>query len=116
MSDFQKLTDLILEFREERDWKKFHTPKNSAIALVNESSELLEHFKWHEGKETEKYIKKHRIEIEDELSDVLFWILLMAHDLEININKAFLRKMKQNARKYPVEKAKGKSLKYTAIK
>lgn len=116
MSDFDELTKTILKFRDDRDWKQFHSPKNSAIALINESSELLEHFKWHDGKETEEYIKKHRQKIEDEISDVLFWVLLLSYDLNINIKKAFMRKMQQNKRKYPIKKSRGKNLKYTEYK
>lgn len=116
MSDIKDLTKLIKHFRDERNWKQFHNPKDSGIALISEAMEVLEHFKWQSKEEMDKYIKTHKKEIGDELSDVLFWILLMAHDLNIDIRKAFELKMEENHRKYPIEKAKGKHLKYTKLK
>ncbi len=114
MSDIQNLIDFIIKYRDARDWKQFHNPKDSAIALSLEASEVLQHFLWQSKEEMEVYVKKHKKEIGDELSDVLFWILLISHDLDIDILKAFKRKMRENSKKYPVRKAKGKHLKYTA--
>lgn len=115
MSDLKKLTDTILKFRTERDWKQFHTPKDEAIALLSEATEVLDQFKWLNEKETATYLKTHKKEIGDELSDVLFWTLLMAYDFKIDLLKAFASKMKQNGKKYPVAKARGKHIKYTDL-
>lgn len=112
---FQKFIDSVLKFRNERDWKQFHAPKDSAIALVFEATEVLEHFQWKNDTEVSTYIKGKKKEIGDELSDVLFWVLLMSHDLEIDLPKAFKMKMKQNRKKYPIAKAKGKHIKYTEL-
>ncbi len=112
-NELQKLIKVILKFRDERDWKQFHNPKDSAIALNLEAGEVLEHFQWKNEKEVKKHVKAKKTEIADELSDVLFWVLLMSHDLDIDLIAAFHEKMKQNAKKYPVEKVKGKSKKYT---
>ncbi len=115
MSDIQELTKKIKNFRDKRNWKQFHNPKDSAIALVSEAMEVLEHFKWKNKDEMEQYVKRHRKEIGDELSDVLYWILLMSEDLKIDIKSAFYKKMEENEKKYPVEKAKGKHAKYNKL-
>jgi NTP pyrophosphatase (non-canonical NTP hydrolase) len=114
MSDIQDLINKIIKFRDVRDWKQFHNPKDSAMALSLEASEVLEQFLWLSKEEMEVYVKKHKKELGDELSDVLFWVLLMSFDLKIDITKAFNSKMRQNNKKYAVKKAKGKHLKYTA--
>lgn len=116
MTDIQKLTKLITDFRDARNWKQFHNPKDLALSLLLESAEVLEHFQWKNPAEIEAHIKKNRGEIGEELADTLYWILLMAHDLDIDIVKAVKEKMKQNARKYPVSKAKGNHKKYTELR
>lgn len=115
MSDIKKLTEKIKKFRDERDWKRFHNPKDSAIALLSEAAEVLDLFKWRNSKELKMYVKEKGKEIGDELSDVLYWVLLMAHDLKIDLPKAFEKKMKENEKKYPIEKVKGKHTKYNKI-
>jgi NTP pyrophosphatase (non-canonical NTP hydrolase) len=115
MSDIQELISKIIKFRDARDWKQFHNPKDSAIALSLESSEVLEQFLWLTKEEMEAYVKKHKKELGDELSDVLFWVLLMSYDLKIDIVKAFNSKMRQNNKKYSVKKAKGRHTKYTQL-
>lgn len=115
MSDITKITKEIVKFRDARDWKQFHNPKDLAISLSLESSEVLEHFQWKSKEEIEKYIKTNKKEIGEELSDVLYWVLLLANDLNIDIEKAFKLKMKQNQKKYPIKKAKGKHTKYTEL-
>lgn len=115
MSEIKELIDAILAFRDERDWKQFHNPKDSAIALVSEAMEVLEHFKWKSKEEMEKYVKRHKKEIGDELSDVLYWVLLMSEDLSIDIKSAFYKKMKENEIKYPIKKSKGKHSKYNKL-
>lgn len=116
MGDFELFTKKVIEFRENRDWKQFHTPKDLVISLMLEAAEVAEHFQWKSGKELEEYINSHKSEIGDELADVLYWILLMSHDLGIDLPKALEAKMKQNEEKYPVAKAKGKHTKYTELK
>lgn len=94
----------IVRFRDKRKWKKQNTPKDLAMALICEAAELTEHFKYHQGKEMKQYIDKHKEEIGDELSDVLYWVLLMSHDLHIDIAKAFQKKLQKLEKKYPVNK------------
>lgn len=115
MSDIKKLTEKIIKFRDERNWKQFHNPKDSAIALLSEATEVLDLFKWRNSKELKTYAKENKKEIGDELSDVLYWVLLMAHDLKIDLPKAFEEKIKENEKKYPIEKAKGKHTKYNRL-
>lgn len=113
--EIKKLTDLIIKFRDEREWKQFHTPKNMAISLAIEAAEVLEHFQWRSGEELAEYVKTHKHDIGEELADVFFWVLMMSHDFDIDLIAAFEVKMKKNAEKYPVEKARGKHTKYTQL-
>jgi len=115
MSDIKELTEIIKAFRDARDWKQFHNPKDMALSLTLEAAEVLEHFQWKDKEEIEKYIREHKHDIGEELADVLFWTLIMSHDLEIDIKDAFEKKMEKNEANYPVEKAKGKHLKYTEL-
>ena len=115
MSDLTELTEKIKKFRDERNWKQFHNPKDVALSLVLEATEVLEHFQWKNEKEIESYVKKNRESIGDELADVLYWVLLMSHELKIDLKKALRNKLKKNERKYPVEKAKGKHTKYNKL-
>ena len=109
--DLKKLMEVVLQFRDERDWKQFHTPKDLAMDISIEAGELLEHFLW---KDTKGMVTKgKKKEIADELSDVLHEVLLLSESLDIDLVAAFHEKMEQNAKKYPVEKVKGKSKKYT---
>src|SRR3954469_10899573 len=109
------LTKLVLDFRTARDWKQFHTPKELAISLVVESAELLEIFQWKQGQELEAAVAKRRTEIADELADCLHSILLLAHDLKIDMSVALSEKMQKMEQKYPVAKAKGKPRKYNEL-
>lgn len=104
-----------MDFRDARNWKQFHNPKDLALSLTLEAAEVLEHFQWKSKEEIEEYLKTHKEHVGEELADVLYWVLLMSHDLEINILDALDRKMEQNEKKYPVEKAKGKHTKYTDL-
>lgn len=115
MSDINKLTKRITDFRDARDWKQFHNPKDLAISLCLESNEVLEHFQWKNGQELEEYVKTNKEHISEELADVLYWILLMSHDLDIDIAEALSKKMDKNEEKYAVEKAKGNHKKYTEL-
>lgn len=115
MSDLKDLQDKIIAFRDARDWKQFHNPKDLAISLSLEASEVLEHFQWKNPKEIEEYIKTDKADISEELSDVLYWVLLMSHDLGIDILDASFKKLAKNEAKYPIEKAKGSNKKYNQL-
>jgi len=103
----------ITQFRDERDWKQFHNPKDMSISIVLEATEVMEHFQWKTPEESILYIENNKESIAEELSDVLYWVLLLSHDLGIEISEAFENKMQQNEKKYPINQAKGSSKKYT---
>ena len=113
--DLDQTIKNILEFRDDRDWKQFHNPKDMAISLSLEASEVLEHFQWKSKEEIEQYVKTHKEHIGEELADVLYWVLLMSYDLNIDILEASKKKLIKNAEKYPVEKAKGSNKKYNQL-
>jgi dCTP diphosphatase len=115
MKNIKDLTKRIIAFRNARDWKQFHNPKDCALSLVLEAAEVVEHFQWKNQKEMEKYVKENKGEIAEELADVLYWVLLMSHDLDIDIVNALEKKNKKNADKYPIEKARGKHTKYNKL-
>ena len=115
MDAFTHLTDAANKFRDDRDWRQFHTPKDLATGLSLEAAEVLEHFLWKNGDKVTAYLEAGgTAEIRKELADVMIYLLFMAHDLGIDLEQAVLDKLEENARKYPVEKAKGRSDKYTA--
>ncbi len=109
------LIEKIVEFCDARDWKQFHNPKDLAISLLLEAGEVLEHFQWKNNDAIEKHIKNNKSDIGEELADVLYWVLLISHYLDIDILDALERKIEKNETKYPVEKAKGKADKYTSF-
>lgn len=102
----------ILKFRDERDWEQFQSAKNLAISLSLEANEVLELFQW---TKTGKLPKEKQQDIEDEIADVYAYLLLLANATGVDLDKAFKAKMKKNEKKYPVEKAKGKSTKYNKL-
>jgi NTP pyrophosphatase (non-canonical NTP hydrolase) len=106
----ESLINKIVEFRDARDWGQFHNIKDLAISLTLESSELLENFQW---KSSELSVKENIENIKDELADVLIYAMLIAHNLDINIENIVLNKLRKNEEKYPIEKFKGSSKKYT---
>jgi dCTP diphosphatase len=105
----------IVAFRDARDWKQFHNPKDSAISLALEAAEVLEHVQWKNADDMQKYAKEHKEDIAEELADVLYWVILMSNDLDIDILDTSFKKLKKNDEKYPVAKAKGKATKYTSL-
>ena len=115
MPNIKELTKKIIAFRDARDWKQFHNAKDLAISLTLEASEVLEHFQWKSKEEIEKYIVTNKDEIGEELADVLYCVLLMSHDLKLDILSAVEKKLKKNELKYPVEKSKGKTTKYNKL-
>lgn len=112
--DIKALQDRYLEFIDKRDWKQFHNPKDLAISLALEAAEVLERFQWKTPVEIEKYIKSEKLEnLKDEVADVAIYLFLLAHELGIDLEKAYLDKVKKNDKKYPVKKSKGSAKKYT---
>lgn len=115
MNDLKPLIEKVIKFRNDRDWKQFHNPKDVAISLVLEATEYLELFQWKNEKEIQKYINENKESLSDELADILYYVLLACYDLNINPENALLNKMKKNGDKYPVNKSKGKHTKYNKL-
>jgi dCTP diphosphatase len=115
MSDLDSLTKKVIMFRDERDWSQFHNPKDVAVSLTLEAAELLEIFQWKEGDAISQVAQERKEDVANELADVLYWTLLMAHDMGINLPSALAAKLDANAVKYPVAKARGSSKKYTEL-
>lgn len=105
-------TDALLKFRDDRNWKQFHDPKNLAAALGIEAAELNEVFLW---KTTEESRKVELAKVKEELADVFAYALLLANEFGLDPEQIVLDKVEQNALKYPVEKAKGVATKYTDL-
>lgn len=109
------LTELVLQFRRERDWEQFHNAKDMAVSLSLEAAELLELTQWRNGDVLDAYLAERRDAVGHELADVLYWTLLLAHDLDIDLGAAFAQKMEINEVKYPIDRARGSSKKYTEL-
>jgi NTP pyrophosphatase (non-canonical NTP hydrolase) len=97
----------ILKFRDERDWKKFHTPENLAKSLAIEAGELLECYQWDDV--------AMQGEVDEELADIIIYSILMAESLNVDIEDIILKKLAKNIKKYPVSKAKGSNKKYDQL-
>ncbi len=111
-----QLQESVLKFRDEREWKQFHNPKDMAVSLCMEAAEVLELMQWKNGEELVGHLAKKKEELGDELADVMHAVLLLAADNGTLIwARAFMRKMEKNVAKYPVEKARGKATKYTEL-
>lgn len=113
MTNTDKLIQRALEFRDSRDWKQFHNIKDMIISLSLESSELLELTQWKNNEDILETLKNNKEDFSDELMDVLYWVLLICNDLNIDINKEFERKIQKSEKNYPIEKCKGSCGKYT---
>lgn len=109
MSDIQELTAAIRQFTEERDWDQFHNPKDLAVALSIEASELLEAFLWKAPEEAK--VEK----VREELADVINYALLIADKYNLDVKQIVMEKLARNAEKYPVDKARGSAKKYNEL-
>lgn len=110
-----RLIDALLEFRRERDWEQFHSPRSLSAALCVEAAELLDHFRWARDGESEQIVAQHRPEIESEIADVAILLSYLVNDLGVSLEDAVTKKLELNRSKYPVEKSKGTSRKYNQI-
>ncbi len=102
--ELNEITRILIDFRDRRDWKKYHNPKNLAISIAVEVGELLELFQWKSDNEIQKLLKDDdfKIRIGEEVSDVLIYLLTLAHECGVDIEKAVMEKIKRNEEKYPV--------------
>ena len=109
--DLTEAVEALIKFRSERDWSKFHTPKNLSMSIAIESSELMEHFQWKNDEEVNQYLStiENLEKVKEEIADTLSYILLLSTDLKIDLNRTLLDKIEKNAKKYPVSMCKGKA-------
>ena len=110
------ITQRINAFRDARDWRQFHNPKDMAVSISIEAAELLEHFQWKTSAECEAHVKAEREAVAEEIADVAIYIFGLADLLDLNLGTEMLRKLEKNAGKYPVEKAKGSNKKYDELR
>ncbi len=109
MTDIQTIIQELIKFRNERDWEQFHNPKDLALAINVEAGELLELFLWKNADEANAE------KIKEELADVLAYAFLLSAKYNLDIKEIVLEKIKKNAEKYPVDKAKGTAKKYNEL-
>ena len=113
--DMEALQTALREFAQARDWEQFHSPKNLAAALCVEAGELLEHFQWLTEEQSCNLSPERRGQVAEELADVLLYTLQLADKLDIELLDAAWKKLEINKEKYPVERARGRSTKYTEL-
>lgn len=116
MTDLNSLKEKVIKFQVDREWDKNREPKDDAIDVVVEASEILEHFQWKKGAVLEEYVKTHKDEISKELGDVLWGLLSLANQLDVDLEVAFAKMLEKNERHYPLHLAKGNNKKYTEFK
>jgi len=109
MSDIKEITEVLIKFRNDRDWEQFHNAKDLAVALNIEAGELLENFLWKSPEQANKE------KVKEELADVLAYSFLLAEKYGFDIKDIVLEKIKKNGVKYPVSKAKGTAKKYNEL-
>jgi dCTP diphosphatase len=110
-----ELTAAVAQFAHERDWAQFHNAKDLALSLILEAAELAELMQWKDGTQLDEHLSANRERLGEELADVLWYTLLLAHYQEIDLVDAFERKLRQNGEKYPVAKSRGSAAKYTEL-
>lgn len=113
MSELEELRIRVSNFARERDWDQFHSPKNLSMALIVEAGELVEHFQWMKQSESRDLPKDKLTAVEEEVADILVYLVRIADQLDIDLVSAANRKMDSNAAKYPADLVRGSSRKYT---
>ena len=112
MADIKQLQSTIVAFRDERNWKQYHNPKDLAISLSIEASELLENFQWKTSNEALDVKKE---SIQEEIADVAVYLFMLCDAVGVDLEHAISDKLAKNARKYPIDKAYGRREKYTDL-
>lgn len=112
-----ELIRAVLQFRDDREWRRFHNPKDLAISITLEAAELLEHFQWKSAGEVEAALQDDvvRRQVGAEMADVLILLISLADAVGLDLLDAARAKLAENARKYPVERARGNARKYTQL-
>lgn len=103
-----ELRKIVAQFVREREWEQFHTPKNLSMSIAIEAAELMEHFQWISGKESATLTTEQKVEVSEELADVICYAMALSNSLDIDVSSAVIRKMALNRKKYPAEEFKGR--------
>ena len=114
-NSIESLTREICAFRDARDWRQFHNPKELAVAITAEAGELLQHFVWQSPEQSEQRVSERKPELESEMADVAILLLEMADNCGINLADAIRAKLARNEERYPVAKARGSNKKYNEL-
>ena len=115
--NLEKISKMHNNFINERDWEQFHSVKNLSMAMSVECSELVELFQWQTEQDSNSVKEKKELKekVEDEVADVFLYLIRLSEKCDIDIEGAVLRKIEKNSKKYPVEKSRGSSKKYTQL-
>jgi dCTP diphosphatase len=113
MNEINQIKLRLRQFAEEREWDQFHSPKNLSMALIVEAAELVEHFQWLTEEQSRSLEKKHLDKVKEELADIQIYLIRIADKLNIDLLDSVKHKIEANAKKYPSEKVRGSSKKYT---
>jgi NTP pyrophosphatase (non-canonical NTP hydrolase) len=116
MAQLDELRELLREFTRERDWSRFHTPKNLAAALSVEASELLEPFTWLASGDRTELDETKLTSVRHEMADVFAYLIMLADALDVDLHRALIEKMALNRAKYPADKVRGDARKYSDYK
>lgn len=111
----ESLKNDVKKFIEDREWQQFHNPKNLSMAIASEVAELMDFFLWCDNASSYDELEKNRQDVEDEVADIAFALLCFCNQNNIDLSKALAHKQVEKARKYPVEKSKGRWTKYTQL-
>lgn len=112
-TDLKTIRDRLREFTAARDWDRFHSPKNLAMALSAEAAEVIEHFQWLSETQSAALSPEKRAEVAAELADVLLYLVRLADKLDVDLAEAAARKIAENDKRYPSDKVRGSARKYT---
>lgn len=112
-AEFANLKERLRKFAAERDWDQFHSPKNLSMALIAEAAELIEHFQWLTEEQSRNLSSEKLAEVELELADIQIYLIRLADKLQLDVMAAVEKKLALNAQKYPADKVRGSSKKYT---
>ena len=111
----EELTARIRAFRDARDWRQFHSPKDMAVAIIAEAGELLQHFVWKTPEQSEVRAIEKLTEIREEIADVAILLFELADNIGVRLDEAMLDKLEKNERRYPADRARGSNAKYNEL-
>lgn len=111
----EEITARIRAFRDAREWRQFHSPKDMSVAIIAEAGELLQHFVWQTPEQSEQRAVKKLAEIREEIADVAILLFELADNIGVRLDEAMLDKLAKNEQRYPAAKARGSNAKYNEL-